>query len=84
LHPTFEWDFGDGSHMTTSHTGASYPQGGISHNYLRSGRYQVRLAISWAGSWSAGGNNFPVLGDVIVQNYSLDLLVAPGPTHYLQ
>ncbi len=84
LHPNFEWDFGDGAHVQTTTPGAGYPTGGISHVYSKSGRYLVRLAISWSGTWSAGGNHFPVLGDVILQNFSLDLVVAPGPTHYLQ
>ncbi len=84
LHPNFEWDFGDGAHLQTTTSGAAYPTGGISHVFSKSGRYLVRLAISWSGTWSAGGNNFPVLGDVVVQNFSLDLVVAPGPTHYLQ
>ncbi len=84
LHPHFEWDFGDGAHLQTSRPGSAYPLGEISHVYSRSGRYQVRLTISWSGTWSAGGNVFPVLGDVIVQNFFLDLVVAPGPTRYLK
>ena len=84
LHPTFEWDFGDGAHLQTASPGSAYPAAEISHVYSKAGRYQVHLTISWSGTWSAGGNAFPVLGDVIVQNFSLDLVVAPGPTHYLK
>lgn len=84
LHPTFEWDFGDGVRLQTDHPGAAYPATDISHIYRTSGRYQVRLTVSWSGTWSAGGNSFPVLGDVIVQNFTLDLVVSPGPTHYQQ
>lgn len=84
LRPTFEWDFGDGSRLKTSQPGAPYPSAGISHIYRTAGRYRVQLAVSWSGIWSAGGNSFPVLGDVIVQNFALDLVVSPGPTHYQQ
>lgn len=84
LQPTYAWNFGDGFYLHTKIPGSSYPVSGITHTYNTSGRYQVQLTISWSGQWSAGGHFYPVLGDVIVQNYTLDLLVTPGPTHYIQ
>lgn len=84
LTPTFTWNFGDGSTMQSSSPGGSYPLGELTHNYRLPGQYQISLAISWAGSWSAQGSNYPVIGDAIVQHLSSSIQVLPAPTYYNQ
>jgi PKD repeat protein len=84
LRPTFNWDFGDGSTMKSSSPGGRYPSGEVTHKYLLPGEYQIALTISWAGSWSAQGSSYPVIGDAIVQHLSSSIEVLPAPTYYNQ
>ena len=80
LNPTFTWDFGDGSSMSSDQPGGVLPDKTISHIYKRAGRYVVTLHVSWLGTWSSGAYTYPVLGGAIVQSYSTQVVVAPGPT----
>lgn len=83
LQPSYTWNFGDGSASTTTRSSTIYPNIGLAHTYARSGSYTISLVISWAGSWSAEGNVFPVLGNAIVQNTSTTIQVKTAPTAYL-
>ncbi len=84
LNPTFRWDFGDGTPaITTSKLGAPYPATDITHIYRRAGRYTATESISWAGTWAADLQSFPVLGGNIVQSASILVKVVPGPTKFL-
>ena len=83
LQPSYTWNFGDGSATITTRSSTVYPSIGLAHTYARNGSYTISLAISWAGSWSADGNVFPVLGNAIVQNTSTTIQVKTAPTNYL-
>ena len=82
MNPSFVWNFGDGSTLTTTNTGGPYPDGAISHTYKSPGIYNVELTISWAGSWAAQGAVLPVLGGAIVQSASASIQANPGPTEF--
>jgi hypothetical protein len=80
LTPTFNWDFGDGSQLTTFDRGGTFPTGKITHTYRTFGKYMVKMSISWSGTWNANGNSYPVLGQVIVQQVSTTIDIHPAPT----
>ena len=83
MNPTFVWNFGDGSTLTTSSAGGPYPDSTITHTYKSAGIYTVNLAISWAGSWAAqGAAMVPILGGAIVQSASATIQVSPAPTNF--
>ena len=83
MNPSFVWNFGDGSTLTTSSAGSPYPDSTITHTYKSAGSYTVNLAISWAGSWAAqGAAMVPILGGAIVQSASATIQVSPAPTNF--
>jgi hypothetical protein len=84
LVPTFLWNFGDGTPaISTTKLGAPYPVRDITHIYARAGRYTATQSISWAGTWAADLQSFPVLGGNIVQSASIQVNVVPGPTKFI-
>ena len=82
MNPSFVWNFGDGTSITTSSVGGPYPDATITHTYKRAGIYTITLTTSWAGSWAAQGAVLPVLGGAIVQSTSATIQVQPGPTNF--
>ena len=82
MNPSFVWNFGDGTSLTTSSVGGPYPDATITHSYKSPGIYTVTLATSWAGSWAAQGAILPVLGGAIVQNTSATIQVSAAPTNF--
>ena len=82
MNPSFVWNFGDGTSLTTSSVGGPYPDATITHTYKTAGIYTITLATSWAGSWAAQGAVLPVLGGAIVQSTSATIQVSPGPTNF--
>ena len=82
MNPSFVWNFGDGTTMTTSSVGGQYPDATITHTYRSAGIYTITLTTSWAGSWAAQGAVLPVLGGAIVQSTSATIQVQPGPTNF--
>ena len=82
MNPSFVWNFGDGTTMSTSDCGGPYPNAAITHVYRTPGTYTINLAISWAGSWAAKGAVLPVLGGAIVQSTSSTIQINPGPTEF--
>jgi len=82
MNPSFLWNFGDGTSLTTSEVGGPYPDGSITHTYKSAGLYTITLATSWAGSWAAQGAVLPVLGGAIVQSTSATIQVSAGPTNF--
>ena len=84
LHPTLLWNFGDGTSLQTQNSGASFPTGRVLHTFRDPGQYLVTLTVSWAGTWSAGGNSFPVLGETILQNLAKSITINPAPVKYLK
>jgi hypothetical protein len=84
LRPTLLWNFGDGSSLQTQNSGASFPKVGVLHTFRDPGQYLVTLTVSWAGTWSAGGNSFPVLGETILQNLTKSITINPALVKYLK
>jgi PKD domain len=82
LTPTFIWDFGDGTTLSTTELGAPYPNGKISHTYKTTGNFTASLTVSWTGSWLADKLLYPVIGGAIVQKMQVTIPVSPAPTKY--
>lgn len=52
----FAWDFGDGSPpLVTEDPGAPYPDHSVSHPYLSTGAFTVRLTTTWRGEFQVAG-----------------------------
>jgi hypothetical protein len=83
LSPTYIWDFGDGSRLTTSSRGGPYPDQSITHIYRNSGTFSCHLQISWSGNWLASGVTSAVSGGAIIQNIYTQVKISPAPSKYL-
>jgi hypothetical protein len=83
LRPTYLWDFGDGTRLSTVSRGAAFPNQSITHIYSRTGSYMASLRITWGGSWKASGATSAVTGGAIVQNLYTEVRVSSAPSKYL-
>lgn len=83
LSPTYLWDFGDGTRLSTVSRGAAFPNQSITHIYTRAGSYTASLQITWGGSWQASGATSAVSGGAIVQNLYTEVRVNGAPSKYL-
>jgi len=83
LSPTYLWDFGDGTRLSTVSRGAAFPNQSITHIYSRAGSYMASLRITWGGSWKASGATSAVTGGAIVQNLYTEVRVSSAPSKYL-
>ena len=83
LSPTYLWDFGDGTKLSTVSRGAAFPNQSITHIYTRAGSYSASLQITWGGTWQASGATSAVSGGAIVQNLYSQVKVVTAPSKYL-
>jgi hypothetical protein len=83
LSPTYLWDFGDGTKLSTTSRGAAFPNQSITHIYNRPGSYAASLQITWGGTWQASGATSAVSGGAIVQNLYTQVKVVTAPSKYL-
>ena len=83
LSPTYLWDFGDGTSLSTASRGAPYPNQSISHVYKSSGTFNSHLQISWSGNWLASGVTSAVSGGAIIQNIYAQIKISSAPSKYL-
>ena len=83
LSPTYLWDFGDGTKLSTASRGAAFPNQSITHIYTRAGSYSASLQITWGGTWQASGATSAVSGGAIVQNFYSQVKVVTAPSKYL-
>ena len=83
LSPTYLWDFGDGTKLSTVSRGAAFPNQSITHIYSRAGSYSASLQITWGGTWQASGATSAVSGGAIVQNLYSQVKVVTAPSKYL-
>ena len=83
LAPTYLWDFGDGTELSTISRGAAFPNQSITHIYHRAGNYTASLQITWGGTWQASGTTSAVTGGAIVQNLYTQVNVVAAPSKYL-
>ena len=82
LSPTYLWDFGDGTKLSTISRGAAFPNQSITHIYHRAGSYSASLQITWGGTWQASGATSTVSGGAIVQNLYTQVKVVTAPSKY--
>jgi hypothetical protein len=82
LSPTYLWDFGDGTKLSTISSGAAFPNQSITHIYRRAGSYSASLQITWGGTWQASGATSTVSGGAIVQNLYTQVKVVTAPSKY--
>jgi hypothetical protein len=83
LSPTYLWNFGDGTKLSTISRGAAFPNQSITHIYRRAGSYSATLQITWGGTWQASGATSAVSGGAIVQNLYTQVNVVTAPSKYL-
>ena len=83
LSPTYLWDFGDGTKLSTTSRGAAFPNQSITHIYHQAGNYLATLQVTWGGSWQASGISRAVSGGAIVQNLYTKVNVVTAPSKYL-
>jgi hypothetical protein len=83
LRPSFSWSFGDGSVMQSTDPGAPYPNGSISHAYLKEGTYLVTLLATWGGTWSNQGTIRAVTGEIKTIRVAT-VKVVSAPTMFVQ
>lgn len=83
LSPTYLWDFGDGTSLSTTSRGAPYPNQSITHVYKSSGTFNSHLQISWSGNWLASGVTSAVGGGAIIQNIYAQIKISSAPSKYL-
>jgi len=83
LSPTYLWDFGDGTSLSTESRGAPYPNQSITHVYKSSGTFNSHLQISWSGNWLASGVTSAVSGGAIIQNLYAQIKISSAPSKYL-
>jgi hypothetical protein len=83
LSPTYLWDFGDGTELTSTSRGAPFPNQSITHIYSRTGSYVASLQITWGGTWQASGATSAVSGGAIVQTLYTEVNVVSAPSKYL-
>jgi len=83
LSPTYLWDFGDGTKLSTVSRGAPFPDHSITHTYKRTGSYLASLQITWGGTWKASGTTSEVSGGAIVQTLYTEVNVVSAPSKYL-
>ena len=82
LSPTYLWDFGDGTKLSSTTRGAPFPNQSITHTYTRTGSYAASLQITWGGTWKASGTTSEVSGGAIVQNLHTQVKVVTAPSKY--
>ena len=83
LRPSFSWSFGDGSVMSSTDPGAPYPNGSITHAYLKEGTYLVTLLATWGGTWSNQGSIRAVTGQIKTIRVAT-VKVVSAPTMFVQ
>jgi hypothetical protein len=83
LSPTYLWDFGDGTKLSSTTRGAPFPNQSITHTYTRTGSYAASLQITWGGTWKASGTTSDVSGGAIVQTLYTEVNVVSAPSKYL-
>ena len=81
LRPSFTWNFGDGSVMSTTENGAPYPNGTIRHSYSKPGSYVITLLTTWNGSFTHNAQVRAVTGTV-KKISAAAITVVQGPTHF--
>jgi hypothetical protein len=59
---SYTWSFGDGDELTTASLGAPYPDGDVTHKYLKRGKVLVRVTLNYdtwyrvpGGEWEPAG-----------------------------
>jgi hypothetical protein len=82
LSPTYLWDFGDGTKLSSTTRGAPFPNQSITHTYTRTGSYAASLQITWGGTWKASGTTSEVSGGAIIQNLYTQVKVVTAPSKY--
>ena len=81
LRPSFTWNFGDGSVISTTENGAPYPNGTIRHSYSKPGSYLITLLTTWNGSFTHNAQVRAVTGTV-KKISAAAITVVQGPTHF--
>jgi len=80
MRASYNWEFGDGTELTTAIPGAPFPAPGISHTYKSVGERTLKLRVAWSGSWRAGVISAPISGS-IRQDFERKIQIRSADTH---
>lgn len=70
--PRWSWDFGDGTAITTTIPGSTYPDLTVSHPYRSGGQHHVRVTTTWTATVMVDGMGpFEVRGPITQQASAL-------------
>ena len=83
LRASYLWSFGDGSTLTTSDPGGSYPLSTVRHRYLLADTYEALLRVQWNGTWRSGAMSAPIRG-VITQIFTKKIEIQGARTRITQ
>lgn len=82
LKPSFFYDFGDGTTMTTDSPGGFYPDGKVTHAYKKAGTYVVSCTASWGGTFKHLGVDRPIPGQIAITT-AAPITVVPTSNRFL-
>ena len=82
LRPGFVWSFGDGTFLSTTDPGGSYPNGKIKHTYKNPGIYPITLVQSWNGNWTHNGTTRAITGTIKTTVFAV-VTVVIAPTQFM-
>jgi hypothetical protein len=83
----YGWDWGDGTDAThTDDTGGPYPDGTLTHTYLRGGRFRGTLDAEWGATYTltVAGETFgpyDATGGLVSHTQQFDIEVAVAHSH---
>ena len=82
LRPGFVWSFGDGTFLSTTDAGGTYPYGKIKHTYKNPGIYPIILVQSWNGNWTHNGTTRAITGTIKTTVFAV-VTVVIAPTQFM-
>lgn len=70
------WQWGDGSSQWVRMSGRRFPARDITHQYRKPGRYTIKVTTVWQANYQVQGiGNFPMSGDIVRQQKTMQILV---------
>lgn len=71
----WQWEFGDGRTMRTTHPGSRWPDTTVGHSYEHPGRYRVDVTNTWSGTFTIAGLGEQPIDGQVTQRSGLDVVV---------
>ena len=75
------WQWGDGNQQWTRVAGTRYPNGQITHQFRKTGRFKIVVTTVWQARYFVSGiGSFEVKGEVVRQRKTFSIGVLPSKT----